>query len=294
VGGDDFKLKAVVKHTDGSELASIESALLTVWRSVSFDRIYEMDGETHVSTNATEAKIRPYFDPAFVEYNAGAVNQIDVPKSVKYIGLWKNDAPYQLDWATIQSKLPAETPTMTELTDAAGPAGPARAAARTAITAKAQAWVDRIDTAFSTSRSQWKANGGIAANSIVAIKYYHPKYSSGGGDFATNEWPAWVRVTTFGGNYPNRDPDGMWPANGSDFAGLSMGNGIISIPKGLPNGDVEIATSHEAGHATKNSFKRDVFGPILDHSIAAGLMDLRATMPPFSGDEKKILRGINP
>jgi hypothetical protein len=44
-----------------------------------------MDGETHVSTNATVAKVQPYFTEAFVEYEVGEVIAIPAAKSVKYI-----------------------------------------------------------------------------------------------------------------------------------------------------------------------------------------------------------------
>lgn len=311
VGGDDFKLKGVVKHTDGTDLKAEESAVLTVWRQVKFDKIYEMDGETHVSTNAAEAKIQPYFDPPFVDYDAGAVNAIPAAKSVKYIGLWKNAAPYQLDWATISAKkagvaytlkygphkdavVATEIPTATELADANGAAGAARDAARIAITQKAQAWVERIDTAFLASLGEWKANGGIANNSLVGIKYYHPKYSSGGGDSATAEWDAWVTVTTYFGNYAGRDPDGIWPVGGGDFGGLSQGDGVITIPKGLAAAGVENSVAHEAGHATKSAFKREDFGATLDHSAAAGLMDVNGTQNAFTAREQKVLRGIKP
>ncbi len=297
VGHDDYILKAVVKHNDGSELASIESAELTVWRSVTFDRIYEMDGQTHVSTNGTKAKIQPYFDPAFVEYNVGAVTQIDAAKSVKYIGLWKNQAPHQLDWAVIQAKLPAETPTPAELADAEGPAGPVRDAARAAITTKAQAWVNRIDGAFLTSRNQWKTNGGIANNSLVAVKYFHPKYNRllvGGGnnpDTITDEWPGWVRVTTFGGSYANVDPDSYWSSGGT-FSGLSVGDGIVAIGCTETPNETTKTIVHEAGHATRFSFKRALFGPSRDHSPQPGLMDLPGSENEFSVDELKILLGI--
>ncbi|MEI6149693.1 MAG: hypothetical protein WCS01_11385, partial [bacterium] len=358
VGGDDFKLKAVVKHTDGSELKAVDSGVLTMWRKATFDKIYEMAGETHVSVYATEAKIQlPYFTQPFVDYEVGAAKAIPPDKSVKYIGLWNNTASHQEDWATMKAKLAAEKPSDQEvatadatstpdqdvapLGDFPGPGdidhdgdgnldtaadidvapggdfpGPgdtdhngdgnldrvatiaAQNAARVSITDKAQAWVNRIDAAFFASLAAWKANGGIVNNSIVAIKYYHPKYSSGGGDFATDEWPYWVRVTTFiqpgWPGYPNRDPDGMWPAAGADFGGLSHGNGIFSIPTGWPEAITVKCIAHEAGHATKSFFERQDFGANKDHSDAPGLMDPTGTQLVFTDNEKKILRGIKP
>ncbi|MBA3549333.1 MAG: hypothetical protein H0T76_22905, partial [Nannocystis sp.] len=103
VGGDGYKLKAAVLD-GGTELAAKESPIVTVWRFVAFDAIYEMQGETHVSTNGATAVISPVFDPAFVRYTAGAPISIDAAKSVKYIGLWTSVATPQQSWATVQAK----------------------------------------------------------------------------------------------------------------------------------------------------------------------------------------------
>ena len=225
VGGDDFKLAAAVLDSGGGELMTDEGDTLTVWRSVTFNNIHEMQGETHVSTNGSTAIISPVFDPAFVIYTAGTPTAIDATKSVKYIGLWKDAATPQHPWATVQAKTAAETPTAAEVTDAAyAGADPAalakRALARTAIIAKAQAWTDRIDTAFFASMNKWIADAAIPANALVGIDYYHPKYSVAGGDHQTSEWrlggaatPAWLRVDAFpngsGGHfYTGLDPDG--------------------------------------------------------------------------------------
>lgn len=308
VGGDDFKLKAAV--LDGAKvLASAESNTLTVWRSVTFDKIYEMNGETHISVNGATAIISPVFNPAFVKYEAGAPIAIDAVKSVKYIGLWTDAATPQQSWATVQARTPTETPTAAQIADAGYAGADAalvarRAAAQAAIIVMAQAWADRIDTSFNTAMNKWVADAGIPSSSLVAIKFYHPKYSNDGGDFQTNEWklggastPAWLRVGAFsdgaGGHYYTAlDPDGLW----INWGGLSHGSGRVTAPKGNSAATVKQVVRHEAGHATKSFFKRDVFGPSLDHSASqAGIMYYTTDGgTTFTDREQKILRGITP
>jgi hypothetical protein len=299
VGSDDFKLKAVVKDVAGVELMAKESGVMTIWRQITFDKIYEMSGETHVSVNATEAKIQPYFTEAFVDYIAGTAKPIQADKSVQYIGLWKDDARHQESWTAMQTKLPAETPTAEELADAEGPAGGARDVARAKITVKAQAWVDRIELACLLSMYQWSKNGGMTNDSVVGIKYIHPKYNSvvdgeANPDTVTTEWPEWVRVTIK--ELPDKDPDSFWNSTGN-FGGLSHGNGIVSITKGHKDPNLtQCVIAHEVGHATKQDafFKRAVFGPSSDHSEEEeGLMyKITRVNTVFTDREKKILKGI--
>jgi hypothetical protein len=310
VGGDDYKVKATLFKSDGTtEAGSDESSKFTVWRSVTFDKIYEMHGVNHVSKNATTAKISPVFNPAFVKYTAGARNEIAAAKSVKYIGLWKDTSTPQESWATIHAKKAGETPTAQEITDAKNTGADAaslakRTTARNKIIAKAQKWADRIHSKFSTAMNKWTTDAGVPENCLIGIQYYHPKYSHGGGDYATTEWklgeasvPAWLRIGAFpksgGGHYyTNIDPDGLW----TNWGGLSHGSGRISLPKGNPDATTTQAIRHEAGHATKSYFKRDVFGPSLDHSVSnAGIMyKTTAGGTTFTTREKKILRGIKP
>jgi len=316
VGGDSFKLKATVYAADGTTvLRSRTSVTLRAWRSVAFDDIYEMNGETAVSSNGTTAIISPVFNPAFVRYTAGAPKPLSATAatastlSVKYIGLWGGIATPQRSWVTLQRKTAAETPTADEIAKATYAGADAarlaqRATARTAINAKAQAWATRIDTRFHADMPQWVTDAGLPSHSLVSIKYYHPKYSHRGGDFQTNQWrlggagvPAWLRVGAFprsgGGHYyTNLDPDGLWV----NWGGLSHGNGRVSVPKGNSSATTKQVVRHEAGHATKFSFKRDVFGPSLDHSASiAGIMYFTtAGGTTFTRREKKILRGIVP
>lgn len=309
VGGDVFTLKAGVKDSNDTVLLSKDADAHTVWRFVDFKNIYEMDGQTHVSRNGATATISPVYDPCFVRYTAGAPTGIPTAKSVKYIGLWGGTGTPQKSWVTMQAKLPAETPTPTEIAEATYVGtDPIRVGKRTtaqaAIKAKAQAWATRIDSDFHSVMDTWVTDAAIPNDALVAIQYYHPKYSYSGGDYQTNEWklggasvPAWLTVDVFsdgqGGHfYTGKNPDDYW----INWAGLSHGNGIVTVPLGNSDAIVKQVVRHEAGHATNSFFKREEFGPSLDHSASiAGIMYYSTDGgTTFTDREKKILRGIKP
>jgi hypothetical protein len=62
------------------------------------------------------------------------------------------------------------------------------------------------------------------------------------------------------------------------------------ILTGQTAADTRGTIAHEAGHETKNQFKRDLFGAG-DHSAVAGLMDPTQSLNAFTVREKEILRG---
>ncbi len=312
VGGDDFGLKVAVK-TPTATLAEQASANLVAVRVIAFNQIHEMQGLTHVSRNADRAKIQPYYSPAFVSYSVGAPSVISAALSVKYIGLFKDTATPQVSWAGQQAKQVTpwtlkyglfagssgitEVPTQAELMSAEYEGVDVlllveKQLARVEIMKKAQAWAERIDSANSASQNAWEAAAGIPNHSLVAIHHYHPKYSLLGGDSATNEWPEWVRVTTYFGTYEGVDPDGGFVAGGGTFAGLADSTtGVATLPDGFPDPTNENTVVHEVGHATKSVFPRQDFGPLLDHSEAPGLMDRNGSLNAFTNREIKILRG---
>ncbi len=100
------------------------------------------------------------------------------------------------------------------------------------------------------------------------------------------------RMASGGHFYTNLDPDREWIS----WAGLSHGDGIVTVPKGNPVEEVKQVVRHEAGHATSSHFRRQEFGPSLDHSASnAGIMYYNTSGgTTFTEQEKKILRGIIP
>ena len=212
VGGDNFKIKATIFASDGTTvMASKESPAFTVCRKVALTS-YEMSGATHITTNATEAKMNAYYSAdTFTLYHRGTINAIGATYRITYIGLWNHSTSAQRDWAIEQKKTPAETPIADEQAKANGPAGPDQVTARNAIQLKANAWRDRIVKNMISGLDNWATDAGIPANAIVAIKYFHPKYNAHApnADAITNEWSAfpWLAIT-FKGNTIH--PDRRW------------------------------------------------------------------------------------
>jgi hypothetical protein len=287
VGGDSFKIKAAVLGADGStELAKGETDTLEVWRRINFNSAYQVAGQTVIATQGTEAKMAGYYTAAtFVEYKLGAIHAVAAKYSIKYIGLWDHAADAQKDWNVWKRKTAAETPTNDEKTKANGPAGPDRTAARAAVTAKAQAWGDRIYNAMIDGLNNWASDAGIPTGSVIAVNSAHPKYSANSGaDATTTEWTdfAWLQINIEGTAVR---PDRRWvESEGFDYAGRAY------IMSGLSAARAQVVIAHEAGHNSKNHFKRADFGSG-DHSAAAGLMDTTGSVSSFTAAEIKILRG---
>lgn len=288
VGGDDCKLKGAVLATDGTtELKAKESTAVVVYRKVEFVG-YEMTGQTHISTHGSDAKMAAYYTAAtFVIYKLGTMHVLTGSSVGRYIGLWDHAASSFKDWATWQLKTAAETPTATETTDANGPASPAQVVAQAAVQAKANAWRDRIITAYQDALNHWASDASVPVNSAVAVEFEHPKYSADApaADSTTAEWSAfaWLTIDVEGSVV---HPDSRW----IEGQGVSFGNRAY-VMAGMSAARTEVAVAHEAGHETKNQFKRKVFGAG-DHNAAAGLMDPTGSVSAFTATEIDILRGL--
>jgi hypothetical protein len=314
VGGDNYTIHAAIKHTDGSILATKDSGKLTVWRQVKLEKILEMGDNTHVSTNATEAKIQPYFDDAFVEYKITATRQ-EIP-SVKYIGLWKNDGDHQQDWGEIhayhsnvncsvlfgwwgQATVTDENLTQAEKNaveereekeDNVMNPGTNVSEILKLVGNKAQAWTERIDGECTDAYNEWLGHGAtdggaIPERCIVGINYFHPKYNETTESLTDEEFGyACLRVNADHGSVEAR-PWKYWDL----VEGREDGeHDVILIPACVDKPVKTIA--HEMGHFTIQFFRRQEFGTD-DHS-SSGLMHPKAEGDEFSPDELKILRGI--
>jgi hypothetical protein len=288
VGGNKYKVKAQVFASDGTtSLAHKETVEVTIWRKIVLTP-YEMVGQPHITTHGTAAIMAGYYKPdTYVEYELGKTTTLPAANSVKYIGLWDHASSGQLDWAKHSAKTNAEIPTKDETTDANGPPGQKQTDARKNVQAKANSWRDRLIKAYTAGMDDWAPDANVPINSIVAIEFEHPKYSMNApnADSVTNEWGAfpWLRITVEGRSI---HPDRRW-VNG---LGVSRKKRAY-IVAGDSAASTEVTIAHEAGHETKNQFKRDVFGPDHDHSAAAGLMDAWGTRNAFTAREKEILRG---
>ncbi len=300
VGGNEYKIKSEIIAADATTvLASEESNDIAVWREVEFSNIYTMDSENYINGGTAEANITPAFTPSNVKYKRGGITTLDPALTVKYIGLYDKVNGGSKNWPADFSPANLETspnqlnPTATELADYNGADPGKKAAAKTAIEAKAQAWFTAIVRGYSSSVSDWFSDANVPAgdNSLLAVQYYHPKLS-GQADGVTNFWPAGISINLAnpgsGLNTPGHPDQNTW----RNVQGFNRGK-IVVIFKNYGNANrLQIICRHEIGHATKSSFKRDVFG-VGDHSNA-GLMTPWGSSNNFSGRDKKVLRGEVP
>jgi hypothetical protein len=291
VGGDDYKLTAEVLAADGTtSLVKVDGTVFQVLRRIQL-KPFEMTGQTHISTHGTDAKMATYYTAAtFVRYSLGAVTTIAATFSIRYIGLWDHATQAMLNWATSSAKTATETPSAADTTAANGPAASpaqvaAQLAARAAIQVQANAWRDRLIADYNAGLNSWAPDASVPVDSLVAIEFEHPKYSAGAPDSLTTEWTAfpWLRITVEGNSI---HPDARW-VNGQ---GVAFGQRAY-VTSGMGAARTEVVIAHEAGHETKNQFKRKPFGAG-DHTAGAGLMDPFASQSSFTAGEIDILKGL--
>ncbi len=302
VGGDDYKLKAKVMAADGTtELAPRESDVLTVWRSIDFANVYTMAGESYVDTATTHAEIGPAFETnAFVKYSRQPVNTLDAALTVRYIGLYQTGGgsknwPADFAPATLETSPNQLAPTAAELaayaatgTDAATVA--AKAAAKTAIEAKAQLWFNAVVDDYVASTTAWFSAVTIpAGNALLAVQYYHPKLSNAG-DGATTFWPAGISINLAnpgsGMTTPGHPDQATWRA----VQGFNRGTTSVIFKNYGTAARLQIVCRHEIGHGTSSAFQRAQFGTG-DHS-ASGLMTPYGGSNAFSNADIDKLKGL--
>ncbi len=300
VGRDKYKLKGETFAANGTtRLATTESNELTIWRKIHFANIYTMNGENYIDAATVHAQIAPALETnAYVLYARGAINTLGAGLTAKYIGLYKTGggmkswpadfSPQKLETSAFQLR-----PTATELADYGGVDPVKKAAAKTAIEAKAQAWFNAIVDDYVQCVTDWFAAAAVpgGGNTLLAVQYYHPKLSNQG-DGATNFWPAGIRVNLAnpgsGLNTPG-DPD---QATWREVQGFNRGNIVVVFKNYGTAARLQIICRHEIGHATKSEFKRQEFG-VGDHG-ASGLMTPYGASNTFSNRDIKILRGVLP
>lgn len=298
VGGNKYKIKSEVFAANGTtSLANEETNNLVIWRKIHYSNIYTMDGESYIDNATTYAEISPAYEPdAFVLYSRDAATTLDASLTVKYIGLYESgggmkDWPDDFSPEKIEASAFQLRPTADELADYASDDAAKKAAAKTAIRAKAQLWFDAIVADYSSCVSNWFTDAGVpGGNSLLAVQYYHPKLS-GQGDGATDFWPPGLSINLANpgsGRDDQGDPD---KATWRVVAGFNQG-AIAVIFKNYPDAaDLQNTCRHEIGHATKGVFKRAEFGGG-DHS-ASGLMKYNGGgVNTFSNADIKILRGF--
>ena len=158
-------------------------------------------------------------------------------------------------------------------------------------------WGTRLEGEFASAEPQW-VSANVPAGAMVAIQYYHPKYSPDA-DRQTTEWGgtnqnSWIKFPI---NGSDRHPDDAW---GGSFLGTSYNSSgnqkKITVPRitnssgVIDNLDTRVSIVHEVGHASKYFFERASFGSG-DHLGMPGLMDPPGSTNKFNSTEEKILKG---
>jgi hypothetical protein len=189
-------------------------------------------------------------------------------------------------------------PTADELDKYARGTAAEKAAAKTAIEAKAVIWFNAVYNDLNARSNAWVAAARTAAgmpadkNCLLATQYYHPKISNLP-DGVTDFWPAGIQINVSnpGSGLVNmKDPDAIW----SNVQGVAYGKIAIIFKNYGTAARLRAVCRHEIGHATKAVFKRKLFGTG-DHSTAGtvALMEWTATDAVFNATELDIIRGLD-
>lgn len=176
----------------------------------------------------------------------------------------------------------SETPTATELADYAGTDPVKKAAAKVAITAKAQAWYNRNQASITTNASAFVTANSISAPAVIGARYLSPKEDGNSSTGQTTYYPAGIEIVI---DEPDPyDPDDNWGATqgfeSGDIAWIFLNSGNAARRKKVGR--------HEAGHASDH----ESFGTG-DHATS-GLMTPTGDSDTFSDDSILRLRGWKP
>ena len=298
VGGDNYTINAGVYKPDGTtKICEASSSELEVWRKIEFKNIYSMNSESYIDAATKDTEINPAFKPkAFVEYTQGTVNRLKTSLDVKYLGLYKKGGgsltwPKDFSPTKLEKVINQLEPTATELSDYKGSNAVKKAAAKTKIETKAQLWFNAIIAEYRKSINAWFTDAGISDtdNTLLAVKYYHPKLS-GESDGATSFWPSGIEINVANpgsGITTKKHPDDQtW----RKVQGFNRGKIVVIFKNYGTAARLKIICRHEIGHATKSEFKRDLFGKG-DHSSSM-LMTPYGSASTFSKADIKVLRGI--
>lgn len=296
-GGDVFIVAAEMQEPPPcSGAKTVKSKKITIWRRLVYTDLYTMASENYLDAATVVAEIQPAFTPAFIEYTRGTVQRLDASLNANYIGLYQSGKTWPADYSPANLEATANdlAPTAAELADYAGTDAALKAAAKTAIEAKAQCWFNTVSDLYRTSVANWQAAVAAAvtmpANSILAVKYFHPKLS-GQADGVTNFWPAGIQINganAGSGRTALVDPDERW----REVQGFNLGTTSVIFKNYGSALRLQIVCRHEIGHATKAAFGREAFG-VGDHS-ASGLMTYGGASNEFSNVDINLLRGWKP
>jgi|GEM_PF-1013170 len=232
IGGDNYILVSQCKDFAGNILMEQNSGTWSIRKTVTFPRVYNMDGGVDAGAVMTEANINPAFNgDGYTDYTRGNVtNLAPGGNSPEYV-------------VPLLAPNAAETPTGQELADYGGSDPGKKAAALAAITAKAQAWYERNENNQGASFSAYQTTIGATAPCIIGARYFGAKFDGRAASGQTNYYPAGISISVYMGT---ADPDDDWyEPQGAEFGGvvyifLNSGNAARR----------QIVGRHEVGHAS--------------------------------------------
>lgn len=318
IGGDNYELRAAIEN-NGVRISKdpVEFKKWSVRKALEFSAAYQMAGGVKLEEYIAEDKIRDaYKGEGYTDYTlSGVIKPYPQPTPPEYLSALAIPKP-------LTDPNP-ELPTPQEQSDYANGTPAAKAAARKAITDKAQRWYDRNIVQISQDTRNAVAAVNPTGSTIIGARKYHPKFD---GEVGTDHYyPDGIVIfeRDFSGNLDNAkpiDPNKEWTQRPQDTGLPSAVAGFeYDEPKVIAGKQVILKISfifefkqsplrksivgrHEIGHASDH----ELFGPSTqtidsekDHWIE-GLMHYTADQklpdrpdgsPDFANDSILRLRG---
>jgi hypothetical protein len=286
IAGDNYILVAQIKGANGTVIKEEKTQEWLVRKQHSFNRIYEMAGGHNMTQMMSTNNIDPaYSQDGCTDYTlqAGAVINLTGANAPEFV-------------VSLSPPNQAETPTAQELQDYASNNPAVSGPAQVAITAKAQAWFNRVNSSLPAGKNAYLQQAGIQTPAIIGARYYHPKLDGRPGQ--TNYYPAGIIINCANGsNQPiYKDPDDDWRSvqgfrDSQDNAWIFLN--ISSTQR------QQVVARHEIGHTSDHECF-DNGNCRTDHA-SSGLMHFSGDMSPsrpagdadFSDDSITKLRGRN-
>ncbi|MCG8458519.1 MAG: hypothetical protein MI919_19755, partial [Holophagales bacterium] len=279
IAGDNYIVKAKVANLPGGALYESRTGTWTVRKRLDFDRGFQMTGGTNISNTMSNGRVRhrALTKDAHTDYYWGG-NVINLSDSPEYLSELR--APK----VCVESNPAAdcETPTNQEDEDYHGDDPALQAAAKAAITAKAQRWYVRSEVLAAEALAEFSRVHNIPRRSAVGARYYHPKFDGRPNTGSTDYYPSDILITTRTGSRVDPDAPGWLKYDGMEA------DDIAWIFKN--NADRTRTARHEVGHSSDHHS----FGPG-DHSPdPSDVMYFAATHNTFRDTSILRLRGWAP
>jgi len=257
MAGDNYELKLEIKNKEGVLVKEFKFKKWSVRKELEFTRFFKMQGGVDVKSVASRDNVDPAFSgDGYTDYRTGNTQtNLSAAQSPEFVVALLPPNP------STDPQHP-ELPTQQELTDYASTNATVKAAAKAAIEAKAQSWVDRnTDKNYLGGEViKYAQSIGAPAFSLIGARYIHEKLDGRDKANGTPYYPAGIQINGTDGE--KHDPDADW----GEFEGGEAGNFALIFLNTDPLERLIVASRHEVGHASDHT----LFGAG-DHA-SSGLM----------------------